>query len=53
MGAERLLTYLASIPTALPPTGLIETKTDDSFRKQFFPMIGSSCSDSAEYSWFT
>jgi hypothetical protein len=53
MGAERLLTYLASIPTTLPPTGLIETKTDDVSGNRFFARIGSSCSDSVEYSWFT
>ena len=29
IGAERLLACLASISTALSPTGLIETKTDD------------------------
>jgi hypothetical protein len=29
IGAECFLACLASIPTALPPTGLIETKTDD------------------------
>src|SRR5262249_11452369 len=46
IGTERFLAGLASISTALSPTGLIETKTDDHFRKRLSPMIGSLCSDS-------
>ena len=36
IGAERLLAGLASISTALPPTRLIETKTDDGFGNGVF-----------------
>ena len=36
IGAERLLACPASISTAPPPTGLIETKTDDVSGNGFF-----------------
>jgi hypothetical protein len=52
-GAERLLADQASISTASPPTGLIETKTDDIYRSGFSRWLAVPVRGSGEFSWFT
>src|SRR5262249_43292731 len=51
VGAERFLAGLASVSTALSPTGLIETETDDASGNGFPRWWALTCLGSEKSSW--